>query len=349
MMEVKTGFYKKKSAGITYEQIIREVRAGSIRPVYYLMGEESYYIDRIADFLVDSVLQPEERDFNLITFYGLDVDIDTVITAAKSYPMGSSHLVIVVKEAQNLKQIDRLEYYFRQMQPSTTLIFCHKNGCLDRRTKIATLINKEGVLFESKRLYDNQLPTFVRDYMKRKKIGIDVEASEVVSSFIGSDLNRIASELDKLILALPKGEKKVTRDLVLSHIGISKEFNVFELQDAIVTHDVLKANRIINYFEKNAKEYPIQKVLPSLFKYFSNLMLSFYSPDKTESGLALWLGITEWQVRKNIHPAMSIYTGVKVMQILSEIRRTDARSKGVGNSAISNGDLMKELLFFILH
>ena len=341
--------YKKKPAGITYEQIVREVRAGTVKPIYYLMGEESYYIDRIADFLVDSVLKPEERDFNLITYFGADVDIDTVITAAKSYPMGASHLVVVVKEAQNLKQLDRLEYYFRQMQPSTVLIFCHKNGTIDRRTKVSTLINKEGVLFESKKLYENQLPTFIRDYLKRKKVGIDVESSEIVASYIGSDLNRIASELDKLVLSLPKGEKVVTRELVLSQIGISKNYNIFELQDALVAHDVLKANRIIGYFEKNPKENPIQMVLPSMFKFFQNLMLSFYAPDKSNAGIATWLGISEWQVKNNIQPAMRIYSGIKVMQIISEIRRTDARSKGIGNSAISNGDLMKELVYFILH
>ena len=340
---------RKKTTGITYEQIIREVRAGSIKPVYYLMGEESYYIDRIADFLVDSILKPEERDFNLITYFGADVDIDTVITAAKSYPMGASHLVIVVREAQNLKQIDRLEYYFRQMQPSTVLIFCHKNGTLDRRTKTATLINKEGILFESKKLYDNQLPVFVRDYLKRKRVAIDAESCEIVSALIGSDLNRIASELDKLVLALPKGEKTVDRNLVLSQIGVSKNYNIFELQDAIIEHNVVKANRIISYFDKNPKDNPIQMVLPLLFKFFSNLMLSYYAPDKSDSGLSTWLGMSDWQVKKNIQPAMRIYSGMKVMQILSEIRRTDARSKGVGITSISNGDLMKELIYFILH
>lgn len=341
--------YKKKATGITHEQIIREVRAGNIKPIYYLMGEENYYIDKVADFLVDTLLTPEERDFNLLTFFGSETEIDTIITAAKSYPMNAAHLVVVVKEAQNIKQLDRLEFYFRQMQPSTVLIFCHKNGTLDRRTKVATLINKVGVLFESKKLYDSQLPAFVQDYLKRKKLGIDLDACEVISEYIGSDLNRIASELDKLILSLPQGERRVNRDLVLTHIGISKSFNVFELQEAMVAHDVLKANRIIHYFEQNPKENPIQMVLPTLFKFFSRLMLSFYSPDKSEAGLAAWLGIPDWQVRRNIQPAMRIYTGVKVMQILSEIRRTDARSKGIGNTSISNADLMKELVYYIFH
>lgn len=344
-----TANVKRKPAGITYDQIIRDVRAGNLKPIYYLMGDEAYYIDRLADFIVNSVLTPEERDFNLLTYFGAETDVDTVITAAKSYPMGAEHLVIVVKEAQNLKKTERLEYYLRQIQPSTILIFCHKNGTIDGRTKVAALIKKEGVLFESKKLYDNQLPAFVADYFKRKKVAIKEGVAEMLSDYVGSDLNRMASEIDKLILALPQGERLVTTDLVRRNIGISKNYNIFELQDAIGLKDVLKVNRIAAYFESNPKENPPQMILPSLFKFFSNLMLAFYAPEKTERGIAAWMGMTDWQVRKNIIPAMRNYSGVKVMQILSEIRRTDARSKGVDNPFTSNGDLMKELYYFILH
>ena len=213
-----TSNYKRKSAGITYEQIIRDVQAGNIKPVYYLMGDESYYIDRLADFIVNAVLKPEEQDFNLMTFFGAEADIDAIIAAARSYPMAAQHLVIVVKEAQGLKNLSRLEYYFRQIQPSTVLIFCHKNGIIDRRQKVATLINKEGVLFESKKLYDNQLAPFVQNYLRRKHFAAGPGAAEMVADFIGSDLNRIASELDKLILALPKGEQTITVDWVKEHI-----------------------------------------------------------------------------------------------------------------------------------
>ena len=339
----------KKKTGVTHEEIIREVRAGNIKPIYYLMGEESYYIDRVADFLVDAVLKPEERDFNLITLFGAETDIDTVINSAKGFPMGAQRLVVWVKEAQNLQNIDRLEFYLKQMQPSTVLIFCHKNGVLDRRKKIAGLIEKSGVLFESKKLYDNQLPTFVRDYLRRKHLGVDPAAAAMLSEYVGSDLNRMAGELDKLCIAIPESEKTVTPALVERNIGISKEFNIFELQDALAQKDVLKVNKIANYFDKNPKANPIQKILPSLFKFFSNLMLAYYSPDKSEHGIASWLGMNDWQVRRNVIPAMQKYTGVKVMKIIAEIRRTDARSKGVGNPSISGGDLMKELFFFILH
>lgn len=338
-----------RKAAITHETIVRDVRAGNIKPVYYLMGEESYYIDRVADFIVDSILSPEERDFNLLTLFGSDVKTDDVINAAKGFPMGANRLVVVVKEAQNLVGIDRLEYYLRQPQPSTVLIICHKNGTLDRRKKVAGMVEKVGVLYESKKVYESQLATFVRDYLKRHRLAIDPIAVSMLVDYIGTDLSRMAGELDKLCIALPEGGGTVTPQLVEEHIGISKEFNIFELQDALAKKDILRVNRIAKYFDKNPKENPIQKILPSLFRFFSNLMLAYYAPDKSEQGIATWLGQTPWQVRRGVMPAMQHYSGVKVMRIIGEIRRTDARSKGVGNPLIPSGDLMKELLYFILH
>lgn len=344
------GNYKRKApTGITYEQIVRDVQAGNIKPVYFLMGEESYYIDHVADYIQNTLLQPEERDFNLITYFGADADIDAVLTSAKAYPMGAERMVVVVKEAQNLKHLEHLEYYLRAPQPSTVLIFCYKNGTIDRRTKVATLINKEGVLFESKKLYDSQLPAFINNYMRRKKVAMAPGAAETMAEFVGADLNRIASELDKLVIALPQGERVVSVELVKEHIGVTKNYNIFELQDAIGQKNVLKVNQIAKYFENNPKDNPIQMSLTMLFKYFSNVMLAFYSPDKTERGIATWLGMTEWQVKKNVLPAMQHYSGVKVMNIISEIRRTDARSKGSEGSHTTSGDLMKELFYFILH
>jgi len=338
-----------KKTPVTHESIIRDVRAGHIKPVYYLMGEESYYIDRIADFLVSALLKPEERDFNLITLFGADTTVENIITTARNFPMGADRLVVVVREAQNVAGMERLELYLKQPQPSTVLIVCHKNGTLDRRKKLATLIDKTGVLFESKRLYDSQLPTFIRDYLKRKRRTMEPEAVEMMAEYVGADLNRMAGELDKLCLAASAGEEVITKALVERNIGISKEYNVFELQDALARKDVLRANRIAAYFDKNPKQNPIQKTLPALFRFFSNLMLAYYAPQRTEKGIADWLGVAEWQVRRSVLPAMRCYSGVKVMKIISEIRRTDARSKGVGNSGTSNGDLMKELLYFILH
>lgn len=340
---------RRRPSGVSYEDIVRAVRAGDIKPVYYLMGDEAYYIDRVADFIVDTLLLPEERDYNLLTCFGPDTDIDTLMTAARRYPMGGRWLVIVVKEAQHLRQIERLDRYLRQPQPSTVLVMCHKNGTLDRRLKVSALIASTGVLFESKRLYDSQLPAFVRDYLKRRRVAAAPGAAELVADFVGSDLNRLASELDKVLLALPQGERTLTIELVERHIGQSKNFTVFELLDALGEKNVAKVNQIAKYFDNNPKDNPIQKVLPALFRYFANLMLAHYAPAKTEAALAAWLDQSEWQVRKNVLPALSRYSGVKVMHILSELRRTDARSKGVDNPFTPGGELLRELLFFILH
>lgn len=343
-----------KQPAISYESLLREASAGNFRPVYYLMGEESYYIDRISDYLVDHALQEDEKAFNLLTVFGIDTTIDAVMDTARGYPMGAQRLVVCVKEAQNLKDIDLLEQYLKQPQPSTVLIFCHKNGALDRRKKLPSLIQKAGgVVFESAKLRDYQLPSFIQDYMRRKRVPIEPQAVAMMADYVGADLNRMAGELDKLCIVAgnspSQGVKPVTADVIATHIGISKEYNVFELQDALATKNVAKAMEIANYFDKNQKANPIQKTLPTLFRFFSNLMMAYYSPDKSEQGLAAWLSMSTWQVRNNVAPALRNYSGMKVMQILSEIRRTDARSKGVGNPFISSGDLMRELLFFILH
>lgn len=349
---------KKATNGITHETILRAVMAGQIAPVYYLMGEESYYIDRVANFIADSVLKPEERDFNLITLFGPDTDTHSVVQAALAFPMGAEKQVVMVKEAQALKDIDLLESYLKQPQPSTVLIFCHKNGTIDKRKGVVKMIEKTGILYESAKLRDYQLPAWIRDYLRRKKVGIEPQAEAMMAEFVGPDLNRMAGELDKLILALPDAgtaegggaaSRIVTSAMVVSHIGVSKEFNAFELTDALSHKDVLKVRQITNYFDKNPKQNPIQKTLPIVFKFFQNLMMAYYAPDKTPGGIAQWLGMNPYVCEKSIIPAMRNYSATKVMYIIGQIRRTDARSKGVDNPATSDSDLMKELMFYVLH
>lgn len=350
---------KKATNGITHETILRAVMAGQIAPVYYLMGEESYYIDRVASFIADSVLKPEERDFNLITLFGPDTDTHTVVQAALGFPMGAEKQVVMVKEAQALRDIEKLEPYLKQPQLSTVLIFCHKNGTIDRRKAVVRLIEKEGVLYESAKLREYQLPTWIRDYLRRKKVGIEPQAEAMLADHIGPDLNRMASELDKLLLSLPQpsspqesapvSARIVTAALVVDHIGMSKEFNTFELTDALATKDVLKVRKITNYFDKNPKQNPIQKTLPMVFKFFQELMMAYYSPDKTPQGIASWIGMNPYRCEKTIIPAMRIYGATKVMYIIGQIRRTDARSKGVDSTGVSDSDLLKELMFYILH
>ena len=334
---------------ITCDDILKELRAKQYRPVYYLMGEEPYYIDLIADYITDNILTETEKEFNLTVVYGADVDIATVINAAKRYPMMSEHQVVVVKEAQNIRNMEELSYYLQKPLLSTILVICHKHGVLDRRKKLAAEIEKTGVLFESKKVKDAQLPAFITSYMKRKGIDVEPKATAMLADFVGADLSRLTGELEKLIITLPKGHTRVTPEQIEKNIGISKDYNNFELRSALVEKDVLKANKIIKYFEENPKTNPIQMTLSLLFGFFSNLMLAYYAPEKSEQGMANMLGLrTPWQA-KDYLAAMRRYNGVKTMQIIGEIRYADAKSKGVGNPSLSDGDILRELVFKILH
>ena len=334
---------------ITYEEIVRNLKNRVYSPVYFLMGEEDYYIDRISDYIMDTVLSEVEKEFNLTVLYGADTDMAGVIHAAKRYPMMSEHQVIVVKEAQGLKGMEDLVYYLQKPLLSTILVFCYKHGTLDRRKKITAEIEKAGVLFESKKLKDTQLPGFISSFLKRKKVEIEPKASEMIAEFVGTDLNRLAGELEKLIITLPPGATRITPEQIERNIGISKDYNNFELRSALIEKDVLKANRIVKYFNDNPKNNPLQLTLAVLFNFFSNLMLAYYAPEKTEQGIAAQLGLrSPWQSREYM-AAMRRYKGIKVMQIIEAIRNCDAKSKGIDNSSMSDGDLLKELVYVILH
>jgi|UniRef100_UPI00402A4A5B DNA polymerase III, delta subunit len=334
---------------ITCDDILRELKAGQYRPIYYLMGEEPYYIDLISDYITDNVLNETEKEFNLTVVYGADVDVATIINAAKRYPMMSEHQVVVVKEAQNIRNIEELSYYLQKPLLSTILVICHKHGVLDKRKKLATEIEKSGILFESRKVKESQLPAFITSYMKRKGIDLEPKATSMLADFVGTDLSRLTGELEKLIITLPKGQTRVTPEQIERNIGISKDYNNFELRSAIVEKDVLKANRIIKYFEENPKTNPIQMTLSLLFGFFSNLMLAYYAPEKSEQGIAAFLGLkSPWQSREYLN-AMRMYNGIKTMQIIGEIRYTDAKSKGVGNPSLNDSDLLRELVFKILH
>ena len=333
----------------TYEEIARDLKNRIYKPVYYLMGEESYYIDRISEYIAQTVLNENEKEFNQTILYGADTDIATIINAAKRYPMMSKYQVVIVKEAQGVKNIDELSYYLQKPLESTILVLCHKHGVLDRRKKLAAEIEKVGVLFESKKIKDTQLAGFITSYLKRKSIEIEPKASEMMAEFVGTDLSRMAGELEKLIITLPKGQKRITPEQIEQNIGISKDYNNYELRNALIIKDVFKANQIIKYFEENPKTNPLQMTLSVFFYFFSNLMLAYYAPEKSEQGIAAQLGLkSPWQ-SKDYLAAMRKYSGVKVMQIIGEIRYCDAKSKGVGNSSLGDGELLRELVYKILH
>ena len=335
----------------TYEGIMSDLKAGRYEPVYYLMGDESYYIDKISDYIAEHALQPEERDFNQTVMFGSDVTAAQVADAARRYPMMAERQVIIVKEAQNLKQTDQLEKYFKTPVKSTVLVLCHKNGSIDgRKREYVKTIKAAGVLFESKKLRDRDLPPFIEKYLKQREVSIDQKSMQLIADSIGADLSRLTSELDKVILALPATDRRVTPQVVEDQIGVSKDFNAFELRDAIVNRQVFKANQIIKYFDENPKAGSIYSFLPMLFNYFQNLMIAFYAPNnKSQESVAEWLELRSPWAAKDYMTGMRNYSGMKVMQIISEIREIDAKSKGLDNPNTPPGELMKELIFYILH
>lgn len=330
---------------------MRDLKGRQFSPIYILMGEESYYIDKISDYIAANVLQPEERDFNQTVIFGADTTATQVVDAAKGFPMMAQHRVIIVKESQGLKGgTERLEKYFEHPVKSTVLVFCHKNGTIDRRKKFMTLAERNGVVFESKKKRDYELPGFVESYLKSHQATIDHKAAQMVADHIGADLNRLTSELDKVLISLTDDDRRITPEIVEREIGVSKDFNSFELRNAIVNKDVFKANQIVKYFNNNPKAGSIYMNLPLLFSFFQNLMIAYYTPgQKTEQSVAQYLELrSAWSARDYI-TGMRNYSGMKVMQIISKMREIDAKSKGVDNPSTSAADLMKELVFFILH
>ena len=336
-------------AKYTYETIMSELKSGTFRPVYYLMGEEGYFTDRITDYIMENALNEFERDFNLTVYYGLDTDIDTIVTAAKRFPMMAERQVIIVKEAQMLKNIDSLLYYLQAPQPTTVLVFAHKNGSIDKRKKVAAELERTGVVLDSKKMRDDQLPAFINGYLREKGLVADNKSVLMMRESVGADLSRLAGEIDKLSIALPQGSVNITPELVEEHIGISKEYNNFELQNALVNKDILKANKIIQYFARNPKKNPIQMTLALIFSFFSNVMMCYYAPDKSERGVAEFLGLkSTWGVGDYIK-AMNNYRAMHVMEILHLIRIADAQSKGAEGPQVPDGEIMRELLYKILH
>ena len=338
-------------AAVTYDSVMSELKARHFKPVYYLMGDEPYYIDKISDWIAENVLQPEERDFNQTVLFGSDVNASQIVDAAKRYPMMSEFQVLIVKEAQNIKNTEPLEKYFRQPMTSTILVLCHKNGKIDgRKQGYVKAIREAGVLFESVKLKESALPLFIEKYLKAREVSIDPKSTQLIAESIGADLSRLTSELDKVLISLPADDRRVTPQVVEDQIGVSKDFNGFELKDAIVNRNVFKANRIINYFDKNPKAGNVYSFLPLLFNFFQNLMIAHYCPQKgSQEALAQWLELrTPWAAREYM-TGLRNYSGMKVMQIISKLREIDAKSKGLDNPNTPPEELVKELIFFILH
>lgn len=334
----------------SFEEICRDIVAKKFFPVYILMGDEPFFMDKITDLLIENVLEESEKDFNQIIMYGADTDAATILNASRRFPMMSKYQLIVVREAQLVRDIETISSYAKNPLMSTILVINYKYKTLDRRKTLASATEKVGVLFEAKKIPDYKMLGFITSLLQQRGINIENKAAQMLSDFLGNDLNRLSKELDKLALILPeKGLKRITPDLIEQNIGISKEYNNFELIKALVSKDVLKANRIAQYFEKNPKSNPIQMTLPVLFNYFSNLLIAYYTKDRSEAGLMASLGLRSSFQVKDYVIGMRNYSAMKVFNLISDIRQTDARSKGVENTSASDAELLKELLYKILH
>ena len=338
-----------KSEGPNYKDIVRDVQAGKYSPVYCFMGDEDYYIDNLSQYIADRALKPEERDFNYDLLYGAETRANDIIAIARQFPMMAERRVVLVREFQALADKEALSAYVKNPNPTTILILCHKHGKLDARRALAQEIKRQGVLFESKRLYDRELPGFITKYMERKQKAIEPAAVQMLCDHVGSDLSRLVAEMDKLLMALPQGETRVGASLVEELTGVSKDFNSFELQNALAVRDVYKANQIVKYFDTNPRSFALQPTLASLFNFFSDVLLAYFATPQTDDSIAQYLGKSTWVARQALIPARRNYSGKKVMDIISEIRKTDGKSKGVGGCKTTPGDLLKELVFFILH
>jgi DNA polymerase III subunit delta len=333
---------------MNYAEIIKELESKRYRPIYFLMGDEPYFIDKITSFIEKNVLTESEKAFNQVVVYGSDTDIGNVINSARRYPMMSNQQVVIVKEAQNIKNIDDLVYYADNPLTSTILVVNYKFRKIDKRKKLYLAIAKNGIVLESNKLYDSQVPDWITNSLKEKKVEIKPAAAVLLTEFLGNDLGKIVNELDKLILTLPAGKKEIDAAHIEKNIGISKDFNNFELQNALIGKDYLKANRIINYFEKNPKNNPIVLTITSLYMFFTKVLLYQSLPDKSKQNVASVLKINPYFVG-DYQKAARIYSFAKVKNIISYLREYDIRSKGIGNVSTSDGDLMKELIYKIMH
>ena len=342
---------------ITYEEIARNLKNKNYAPVYFLMGEEDYYIDRISEYIMQYVLTESEKEFNQTVVYGTDTDIASVINAARRYPMMSKYQVVVVREAQNLKNLDELTYYLQKPMLSTILVFCYKHGALDRRKKLTAELEKVGVLFESRKLKDTQLPGFIASYLKRRQVEIEPKASEMMAEFVGTDLNRMAGELEKLIITLPKGQRRITPEQIEQNIGISKDFNNFELTRALSEKNMAKAMQIADHFARNPKENPLLVTISAMFTHFQRIFILNYQrwlskkqarPMPSDQELARMLKLPTAFFLKEYTQAASLYPNHKVFAILGLLREYDLKSKGMNTGQADDGELLQELLLKIM-
>lgn len=337
-------------------EIIKDLKAKKFKPLYLLQGEEPYFIDQVVDYIEHNVLSDGERGFNQTVLYGKDTDMATILTAAKRYPMMSDYQVIIVKEAQDLKwpkdgegagkEAEVVLNYFEKPLPSTILVFAYKYGTFDKRKKIYKTISKSGLVFQSDPVRDYKLAPWIEEFIKDKGYKIAPQAVALMAEYLGTDLSKIANEVEKLCLNISK-ETTIQTDHIQKNIGISKEYNVFELQKALASRNVLKCNQIVNYFAANPKANPMVMIMANLNGYFTKILKYHYLPNKNDA--AKELGVSPYFI-KDYEVAARTFNDAKTFQIISLLREYDLKSKGLDSTGnVTDGELMKEMIFKMIH
>ena len=332
---------------MNYKEIITSINNKDLHPIYFLMGDEPYFIDKLSNKFAKEILKPEEKEFNQITLYGKDTTVEEIISESKQFPFGAEKRIAIVKEGQQLKNIEKLDSYFEHPQRNTILVISYKKKSIDKRKKFGKNLSKNCVVFESNKFYDNQISGWILSYINKRGYTIDTKSSTILAEHLGNNLSKISNELEKLILAINK-EKHITPDLIEYHIGISKDYNIFELQNALGEKDILKANRIINHFAKNTKEYHIIPILSTLFSFFQKIIIYHSIEDKNSTSVASKLKINPFFIN-HYQKAAKNYNIKQLILIFSHLKEYDLKSKGVKNKSTDQSELLKELIFKILH
>lgn len=335
---------------MSHQKILAELKEKKYRPVYFLHGSEAYFIDLISDYIEQNLLNDAEKSFNQSILYGKDVDFKAVVDTARRYPMMSTHQVVILKEAQEMKTLKSLESYIEKPLDSTILVICHKHKKFNTNSKFGKLLKSNTVLFDSKKLWDNQVPDWIRDYLRSKKLKVTHNAANLMAEYLGTDLSKVSNELDKLAINLPAGTE-ITDKHVEEQIGISREYNIFELQKAIGKRDIQKTTRIINYFIANPRKNPMVLIVGNLYSYFSKIYMLHFLKNKSEQEIMEKMRVRSSYILKEYRAAMRYYTFPKSTQILEILKEYDLKSKGVDfvNVGKADGDLLKEMVWRILH
>ena len=338
---------------VATKKILADLKAKKFSPVYFLQGEESYFIDLISNYIEANALTEAEKGFNQVVLYGKDVTMAVLLTHARRFPMMSQYQVVIVKEAQEIQDLNKeigaklLLDYLKQPSPSTILVFAHKHKSLDKRRELGKNIEKLATAVTYKKIYDNQLPDFVREYANERKISIDDRAVMALCEFVGNDLNRLTNEFDKLLISLPAGEP-ITPERVMSQVGVSKEYNIFELQKAILQRNSFMAAKIVNYLESNTKKNPMIPIVAFLYSFFSKALMAALAPDKSERGLASALKVSPYAIR-DYSFALQQYSPEKILNNISLLKEADLKLKGVNTGSATEGQILRELVYRLMN